>query len=220
MFLRIVLVNNLNMLSDDKENFNQQQVWDEIADGWTHYRHRPFRDTEKFAKKFQGKKILDIGCGNCRQLIPFIGNELYGIDFSKKMIKNAKKFCKNNNMKVHLLVAEATKLPFEDEYFDGIICISVIHHLKPEEANKAIEEIYRVLKKDGKGLISIWLKEGHGERYVSWQKKGKTLMRFHYFYSKDTIEEMIKNSGFEFNSWISEIGKNKQMNLFIEIRKQ
>ena len=200
-------------------NLNQNKVWDEIADSWTHYRHKPFYDVEVFAKNIKGKKILDIGCGNCRNLIPFKDNELYGIDFSKKMIKNAKKFCKNNKLKVNLLVADATKIPFEDNYFDIVICISVLHHLNPQDVKKVLKEIYRILKKDGKGLISVWLKEGHGERYLPWHKKGKIVMRFYYFYSREEIEELIEESGFEFNSWVSEIGKNKEKNLFIEIRK-
>jgi SAM-dependent methyltransferase len=42
-------------------------------------------------------------------------------------------------------------IPYPDDYFDYIICSHVLGHVTHEQ--KAIEEIYRVLKPDGKALI-------------------------------------------------------------------
>ena len=46
---------------------------------------------------------------------------------------------------------EPEKLPFEDQKFDVILIVDVIHHL--DDIKKNINEIKRVLKKGGKLLI-------------------------------------------------------------------
>ena len=44
-------------------------------------------------------------------------------------------------------------MPFEDEYFDFIMCNHVLEHV--DDDIKALEEIKRVLKKGGKGIIQV-----------------------------------------------------------------
>jgi len=200
---------------------SQQEVWDKIAPSWTHYRHTPFKDVEEFAKKVKSTskntKVLDVGCGNCRQLLPFIGCDLYGIDFSEKMIKSAKRFCKSKNMFVKLKVGSITNLPYDSCFFDIVLCIAVLHHLKPDEASKAMLEIHRVLKPHGVCLVSVWYKKAFGERFVPWKTKNGTLMRFYRFYSEDELKGIIKSAGFKIRkSWIS---GDDEKNLFFEIEK-
>ena len=54
------------------------------------------------------------------------------------------------------IIADCTNLPFNDNSFEYIICIAVIHHLSTYKRKlKALKEIQRLLKSDGKALISV-----------------------------------------------------------------
>ena len=49
--------------------------------------------------------------------------------------------------------ADITNLPFEDNTYDVIFCNHVLEHI--EEDKKAMQELYRVLKKGGMGIFQI-----------------------------------------------------------------
>jgi len=90
-------------------------------------------------------KILDIGCGkgfflyDLKKLKP--NSEVVGIDISKYAIKNAKEEIKNN-----LVFGSATKLPWEDNYFDLVVSITTLHNLYNFDLEKALKEMERVGK--------------------------------------------------------------------------
>jgi len=143
------------------QGYSQKDVWNKIAKDWFKKRTKPFRqianELESLSNLKKGK-ILEIGCGNCRNLLIFAkkGFECYGIDFSNEMIKYAEEFCRSNNINVNLKIANAEKLPFKDNYFDYALFIAVLHHV--ENRDKALSELKRVLKKDGTALITVWNK--------------------------------------------------------------
>lgn len=182
----------------------QQKVWDEIAEGWTNWRQKPLDIVEKLVQEWQPGKILDIGCGNCRNLLPFAraGFECHGIDFSHKMIEIAKESCKKNGAKVKLEVAYADELPFENATFNYIITIAVIHHLDTKEKRiKAVEEIKRVLKPGGKALILVWNKLqwkfvfNPRDVYIPWKRKSMEYMRYYHLFTHWEMQKLIKNAG-------------------------
>jgi len=49
--------------------------------------------------------------------------------------------------------ADITKLPFEDDSFDVVFCNHVLEHI-PDDT-KAMQELYRVMKKGGMGIFQI-----------------------------------------------------------------
>jgi len=148
-----------------KQALNQEEIWDKISESWNENKREVFPDVEPFLKKLskenkeKGKisKILEIGCGNCRNLI-YLKNKnfkCYGTDFSAGQLKQARKFCKEHSMEVELKKAEAVKLPSKDEFFDYILSIALLHHLKENQREKALQELKRVLKSKGKALMSV-----------------------------------------------------------------
>lgn len=60
---------------------------------------------------------------------------------------------------VNATYADITNIPFEDNSFDHLICIHVLEHIQDDQ--KAINEIYRVLKKGGKAILAV---PTYGER--------------------------------------------------------
>ena len=102
-----------------------------------------------------GELILDVGCGNARDIIPFAqkGATCVGVDFSNDiicMVRMSKPYLGLKN--VDLILANATHLPFKRGYFDKISCSEVIEHIP--DYPKAIAEINRVLKEGGKIVIT------------------------------------------------------------------
>jgi ubiquinone/menaquinone biosynthesis C-methylase UbiE len=95
------------------------------------------------------KRILDAGCGYGRytRLICEMGFEVYAMDISKMMLNAARAYCKRANM------GDINWMPFADSSFDALLCIDVSDHL--ESLEKAIDELSRVLKKDGILFVTI-----------------------------------------------------------------
>lgn len=107
---------------------------------------------EYFSKLDYDKKdkLLDYGCGFGRFFEYFSGkSEYYGIDISESMILECAK--RYPDSKDRFIVAEGEELPFENNFFDKIICYGVFDACYQEQA---LKEMFRVLKINGKILLS------------------------------------------------------------------
>ena len=208
---------------------NLRSVWDRIADSWTNLRPRPEPNVLEFSKDCKGL-VVDIGCGNCRNLIPFKG-KLVGIDFSKNMVKEAKKFCERRDMNVFLVIGDAVNLPIKDGVANCIIYTSVISHIKKREDRiRSLEEVRRVAKVDAKIILSIWnrwqkrfflkliisfLKGEYPNVYVDWNYHGKVYKRFYHLYTKSEMKKDLEEVGFI----IERIFKDKKGGIWFLVRK-
>ncbi len=131
-----------------------------------------YSEERKFLEKNIPKnaKVLDIGCGDGRSLktIESITKELTGIDHDKKAVKLAKQNCKINK-NAAFLHAEATDLPFSEESFDIILCLGTFTNLGPLK-EKALQEMKRVLKKEGIIIVLAYSEKALKERLAMYQK--------------------------------------------------
>lgn len=90
-------------------------------------------------------RLADIGCGDgyllhslSRKIKP---KEIYAVDTSKVRLDRVKKTSK----KIKTAKSDITKLPFDNGFFDVVICSEVLEHLK--DYGKAVKELLRVTKK-------------------------------------------------------------------------
>lgn len=108
---------------------------------------------DKFLKRLSGS-LLILGCGEVDITKYFLSkiNKVIGIDVSPKSIEKVNKIIKKENLdeKVKVFVMDAHNLKFKNESFNAIIGSGILHHLIIE---KAVHEIHRVLKKNGKILF-------------------------------------------------------------------
>ena len=103
------------------------------------------------------EKVLEIGCGIGTDLVRFAKNGALctGVDLTEFAIKTTKRHFEIKNLKYEkLLVADAENLPFDDNSFDLVLTIGVIHHTP--DIQKCVNEIYRVLKPEGKAIIYLY----------------------------------------------------------------
>lgn len=132
------------------------------------------RKTLELANPLAGERWLDVCCGTgkltlgLRRLMGSEG-EVYGLDFNQSMLNVAKNTEARGNLSgsIFWLEADATKLPFPDESFDGVVIGFGLRNLPLPDL--AIQELRRVLKTGGR-LICLDLshpvlpgfKQGHG----------------------------------------------------------
>jgi SAM-dependent methyltransferase len=101
-------------------------------------------------KNCKDKDVLDYGCGvgNTAKKISKCGpKKITGIDISKISIEKAIKEAKLLNLNVEYKVDNCEETSLDSQSYDIIYGAGILHHLKLE---KCIEEINRILKKDGK----------------------------------------------------------------------
>lgn len=106
------------------------------------------------ARKREGAKILDIGFGTgiLTKKLYDDGCEIYGIDFSQKMIEIAKEKMPLANL-IKYDFSKGLPEEIQDNSFDYIISTYAMHHLEDEEKIKFIEKLENYLNKDGKIII-------------------------------------------------------------------
>ena len=178
---------------------SQQKIWDLIAPNWNNYRQKPLNELLKL--NWKKGKILDLGCGNCRNLIPFKDLECYGLDFSKSMLEQSKKFSKKHNFKVSLTQSDLEKkLPYKSSSFNYVLAIASLHHLSNPEFT--IKEISRILKKNGEAYITVWNKLQpkflfrKKRTLIPWKQKSQTLMRYYHFIGYLELKSLLRKNNF------------------------
>ncbi len=101
------------------------------------------------------EKLLDVGCGTgsllkvAKRLYP--DNQMFGIDIDKNVLEIARR--KLVSTGVQLINSGAENLPFPDKSFDAVVSTLIFHHLPAEIKRKALLEIRRVLKPNGRFLL-------------------------------------------------------------------
>ncbi len=144
--------------------------------------------------------VLDIGCNNCQNTIKAarVCKRVIGFDMDQNQINIAKRTISKNKIKnIRLLLHNAEeKLPFKNNTFDTVLFFAVLEHLKNRE--RAITEVYRVLKTGGKLLLSVPNKD------TTWKKLQK-YVGLNYFsdsdhkieFSKKSIYNFLRDGGFK-----------------------
>jgi SAM-dependent methyltransferase len=163
------------------------KIYDKIAEKWA--QTHPSRDSkllETFHRFLPSGKIIDIGCGAGRDTRFFLENgyQYIGIDASKEMLKVAQRL----NPDAEFLQMDMFNLDFPPKSFDGFVAIASILHISKKNAVQVFENIRKIVKKDGIGLILV--REGDGEIV---EKDG----RFFSLYRENEFLGMLKKSDYE-----------------------
>lgn len=121
----------------------------------------PHRDLPKFVellKSVDGKDVLDLGCGTGRHVIALAreGFRVFGLDIVETAIEVAKERLQEEGLEAEVRVGNFyEKLPYEDNFFDGVISTIAIHHARVFRIKRAIKEIKRVMRPGGILMIEV-----------------------------------------------------------------
>ena len=98
---------------------------------------------EKAADNLIGTSVLDLGSGTGAAFDQLLNYETTAIDPDKKMLEL--------NTFENKVLGSAENLPFVDNSFDNVFCSFVWRNVS--DTNKALEEVYRVLRPGGKFIL-------------------------------------------------------------------
>ena len=80
----------------------------------------------------------------------------HGVDISSKTIQILNDFVAKNNLSIGSLYCRSVhETPFDNSYFDIGECIGVLEYYKKDFVEKAIMEIHRIMKPNGKFALDI-----------------------------------------------------------------
>lgn len=115
----------------------------------------------EFLKHFpvqEGERVLDVACGTgivARNVAIQVGpkGHVKGIDLNPGMLKVAKSLEPSEGAKIEWHEGDATKLPFEEDEFDVVLCQQGLQFFSDKLS--AIGEMFRVLAEGGRVGICI-----------------------------------------------------------------
>jgi len=125
-----------------------------------HMEHLPVREID--LKQIAGKKILEIGCGAGAHsaLFKSFGAKVVALDLTVgRVISAQRKLRLVRQGRGAAIQGDAENLPFADDTFDIVYSFGVLHHT--EDTEKAIGEVYRVLKPGGQAAVMLYAKTSY-----------------------------------------------------------
>ncbi len=141
----------------------------------------------------EGSTIFDIGgydgfiSYNLKKLFPKLN--ITTIDIDKAGLQEA------TERGLNVLYASALELPIKTNQADVVLCLDIIEHIK--EDHKLIKEISRVLKGDGKVILTTPMQDGVSFPFLG-KEKIETIERnwehVHKGYSLEDIKKLFENN--------------------------
>lgn len=143
------------------------------------------------------KYVLDVGCGvgatTC-YIAKKTGCRVVGIDIMERMVEVSKERARREGLedRVESMVADAQKLPFDNNVFDVVVSESVTAFAKDKK--KAISEYVRVVKPGGYVWLNetIWVKANPPPELAQWffRNAGGAMPE-----TSDRWKELLEGSG-------------------------
>lgn len=155
-------------------------------------------------------RLLDVGCGNGRLLSVLDHDRVdyLGVDVSKELLAIAKQKYPDHNFALvdpdldGLLLLDDVENTNVEAWFDRIVCIAVLHHVPPSEAEKWLKNIYDVTEDDAHLLFTTW---NLTNTYYQLDEDGDAVIdfmnykesRYVHNYDPEEIGELFESVGFE-----------------------
>lgn len=179
------------------EEINVVNVYDKIASSFDKTRYKVWLSVSKFLDSINTKinhTILEIGCGNGKNMIYNEKLIMIGCDISEPFIN----ICQEKGLNV--FKSDQRKIEKPDSSFDYILSIAVLHHLeKANDRQIAIDEIVRLLKREGKAIVQVWSNFKYSEQInenndflVNWKNDDNILYsRYYHKFEKDEFRKLF-----------------------------
>jgi ubiquinone/menaquinone biosynthesis C-methylase UbiE len=135
--------------------------------------------------------ILDVGCG------PTCAIQLFGPGFKiflDPLMNSYKKTYKIRLPEGDKISGTAERIPLKDNSIDVVFCVNALDHMISPEM--ALDEIRRILKKDGFFILGLFIHPGFTAIARRFIEKYLPFLRedaHPYSYTKKSIRELLKN---------------------------
>ena len=148
-----------------------------------------------------GERVLEVGFGTGLAFpnLHDIYKEIHGIDLTVD-IHAVKSVFESMNIPLFLEKGDVVKMPYKDNFFDTVLLVSILEHLKPIELEQAFVEVRRVLKPGGQMvygtpvekpfMVFMFRMLGHNIRDEHFSTEKEIEAAAHKAFSKGRVIQM------------------------------
>lgn len=124
--------------------------------------------------------VLDLGCGTGMLSLTLVNNgfEVVGTDISFPALC----ILRQRNSKINVIQTDASFLSIPDESFDAVVCLGAWRHFM--DIDKILEEICRVLNRDGVFIVGYFPPAIAGIFNVKDNILGNSLIWLYHLFTK------------------------------------
>lgn len=185
-----------------------------------------------------GDRVLDLGCGNGRYYQALEDKEVnyIGIDSSQELINIAKQKYPG----VDFQVGDALNLPFDDNQFDKIYSIAVLHHIPSNQLRlDFLKEAKRVLKPGGLIILTNWkfhqakewkllikytilrlVKKSKLDYFDIMEPWAKKTERYYHWFRKRELINLAKEAGLKVKEFgVTKNSRGNRQNYYLILEK-
>lgn len=123
-----------------------------------------------------GERVLDVAAGTGASLMPAArrvgaSGRVVGLDIAPGMVAKLREVIEDQDItNAEALVGDAESLPFDDGYFDAVLCGFGLFFFT--DTKRALEEVKRVLRTGGRLAISTFTRKGSDSMDATWKQIG------------------------------------------------
>jgi ubiquinone/menaquinone biosynthesis C-methylase UbiE len=184
------------------EQEHVHDVYSSIAAHFNETRYKPWFSVRSFLQSVpSGSQILEVGCGNGKNLGERPDCIMFGCDPCKSLLE----FAQLQHPTANLCIANGLALPYPTASMDIVMSIAVFHHLTTiQDRRKFLQELARVYTGRGGGMITVmspelvekfWTPLGpKGDYFVPWTNKqdGVVYQRYYHVFDKEELEGIFE----------------------------
>jgi ubiquinone/menaquinone biosynthesis C-methylase UbiE len=134
-----------------------------------------------------GRRILEVGFGSGVTFLNLsrMYEEIHGLDLNAS-VEQVSELFEAKRIRTHLQNGSVLSMPYEDDFFDTVLLISILEHLKPSELVTAFEEIHRVLRPGGQVVYGVPIERPF--MVFMFRLLGYNIREHHFSTEKDVLE--------------------------------
>lgn len=163
------------------DEFYKNNIYLELKNNIFNYLVRK-SEIRKVLSKIKPKGlVLEAGCG-VSPTVNLTKNSVF-CDVSPNSV------CYLKNRGYNCILSDITKMKFKSSMFDVVVCSEVLEHVKDDA--KAIGEIYRVLRNNGKAIVTVPI-----HKYYWWRWQEDLVGHVRHYEIKEIMGKLTK-AGFK-----------------------
>ena len=139
-----------------------------------------------------GDSILEVGFGSGLTFLNLNDKykKIHGLDLSCD-VKEVSQVFVPLSIYPELQNGNVLDMPYQDNQFDTVLLISILEHLKPEELDRALQEIKRVLKPGGQIVYGVPVERPL--MVAMFALLGYNIRKYHFSTEKDVAAAASKH---------------------------
>ncbi len=136
-----------------------------------------------------GQTVLDLGCGTGTLAVLIKKRHpqahVVGLDIDPQVLEYAGSKARRAGVHIDFTQASALGLPYPSAHFDRVVSSLMLHHLRREQKERALAEVWRVLKPDGLLCVADF-----GRPHTRFTRSVALLVR-HFEQVADNIDGLL-----------------------------